>query len=231
VGGHLGLATSMAIMLALLAVVRWRYLASLDPTLDQGAAAAFFDILLHFLRSAIWLLGGLGLATAAVAAVTRSGSWFRREWAATRVRLETGWLRVVSRWPWTAQVGASVGRHRTGLLATLIAACCLAIILLDRWNNLTVVWVVIVALIAAIGLVAIWILPRVAQRRQLDATAFALGSEPVRSAQGTCVVAQEPGVAAAAPNPLPALGALVRDLSDDDLRVLLRLAVVLRDTR
>jgi hypothetical protein len=221
----LTLSTTMVILLSVLAVVRWLYLDGLDPSVDQTAAVAFYDILLHDLRDAIWVSGATGLAIAGIVAITRPGGWVRREWATARQRLSSGWVGTVARWRWSAYVGTMITRHRAGFLASLIGGCCLAIILLDRTDRLTVVWVTIVALLAAIGLIAFWTLPRVARRYPIVFVPRRRERELIRLGDARHASGFDPGLSPSNDSPFGQLEAL----SEEDLRLLRRLARLLRE--
>lgn len=118
----LAVATSMALLLVILAAVRWRYLDGLTNDVNREAAEAFFDILGRYFRAAIRFIALLGILVAVVALATgREGSipWPRiaanRRPADDRLRQPT----------W-------VERNRKALMGGVLAATCLLVITPDH---------------------------------------------------------------------------------------------------
>jgi hypothetical protein len=155
----LGVATTMAILLLVLAVARWRYVDGLDSTVNQDAAIAFFDIIGRYLRAAMRLIALLGLVVAGVALLIRpKGSKGRvrtvtARWLTGVRRLgERGWARLDQPW---------IERNRAFLLGVLIAVFCILVI---TPNRITQGWGRAVALATVIGFVLVWLATRSGRR-------------------------------------------------------------------
>jgi hypothetical protein len=224
----LGLATTMAVLLLVLALARWRYIDGLDSDVNQAAAKAFFDILGRYLRAAIRLIALLGLVVAAIALLPRPKDSVGRvrvvtaRWLTGARRVgERGFARLDQSW---------IERNRAVLLGVLIAVFCLCVI---TPNRITQGWGRAVLLITAVGFVLIWLATRSATRLETAPAAVGLVSPMVTvpSAARTAVQGEsQDGGASSQDAARESLLALTRDLSADDLKVLSRIAGALRDT-
>lgn len=153
IGAGLGFAASMLVLGAALLIIRTAYLNAVpSATLPSDAAAAAFDILVHFIRLALRALLVVGLVVAAGAFLTgpsvtavRIRSWFAAGF---------GWIRRSAE-----NIGVStgpVGRwtygHRRGLR---IGAVALAAVIFVFWGHptATVVIVIVVLLLVVLGLI------------------------------------------------------------------------------
>ena len=133
IGAGLGFAASMLVLGAALLIIRTAYLNAVpSATLPSDAAAAAFDILVHFIRLALRALLVVGLVVAAGAVRTGpSGTAVRiRSWFAAGF----GWIRRSAE-----NIGVStgpVGRwtygHRRGLR---IGAVALAAVIFVFWGH------------------------------------------------------------------------------------------------
>ncbi len=121
----LAAATSMAMLLLLLSVARWRYLDGVSADVSQDAAAALFDIIGRYLRAAIRLIALLGLVVAGVAVATRPGGWVARQFGEVRRRTAGG--RQVD------QTLAEGNLHV--LLGAMLAVICLCLITPERLSQ------------------------------------------------------------------------------------------------
>jgi hypothetical protein len=153
IGAGLGFAASMLVLGAALLIIRTAYLNAVpSATLPSDAAAAAFDILVHFIRLALRALLVVGLVVAAGAFLTgpsvtavRIRSWFAAGF---------GWIRRSAE-----NIGVSTGPagrwtygHRRGLR---IGAVALAAVIFVFWGHPTaaVVIVIVVLLLVALGLI------------------------------------------------------------------------------
>jgi len=221
IAAGLGFAVTMAILLIVLALARWRYMEGLSPDRDPVAAAAFFDILVKYLRDAVRLLGLLGLIVVAIAYVTKPGGRVAHAGRSAGAWLSSGWDDVAAKWPWLDSAAAGLARHRRELLAGLLGLCCLILILRGR---LTLEFAVIVAVIAVVGLLLIRLLSRVASSHRQPPQAAIEWSQPA-TMEATEVPASEVVPASAArPEEAKPL-----ELSEEDAQMLRRLAALLRE--
>jgi hypothetical protein len=152
IGAGLGFAASMLVLGAGLTIFRSMYLNSVPGSVPADAAAALFDTLIRFIRTALrtLLVAGLVIAAGAfftgpsVTAVrTRSAlgsglGWLRR--SGERAGLSTG---PVGRWTYA---------HRTGLR---VGAVALAALVFVFWGQPTAVVVILIAilLLVVLGLI------------------------------------------------------------------------------
>jgi hypothetical protein len=152
VGAGLGLAASMFVLGALLAIGRTVYLNSLPASSSADAAAAAFDILVRFIKQGLRVLFVVGLVVAvtgfltgpSVAAV-RTRNAFKSGFAAIRRAGERVGLT-------TGRVGNWVYRYRTGLRITAVVLAALVVVFWSAPTGLTVL-VVVLVLLAVLGLI------------------------------------------------------------------------------
>jgi hypothetical protein len=233
----LGLAATMTLILLILTVVRDLYLDGIASTVNQEAAAAFIDTIGRYFRNGVKVLGLVGLLTAGVAFVTRPGSWLRLGPEAIKRQLSTGWQYLEARWTRLDLPGTLTQHYLAGILALLIAFAGIAIIGLDRS---TLGWGLTLLLIAAAGLVIVKLLAVSPTTVQPVPAAVGISGgmvEPARpssggSAPAVVFAASVPRDVQPAPDEAThvALIEVARDLSEDDLKVLQRFAIILRDT-
>jgi hypothetical protein len=153
IGAGLGLSASMLVLGAGLLIARGLYLGSVPSgVLPADAAAAAFDILLRFIKTALRTLLVAGLVVAAGAFLTgpsvtavRVRSWFSSGLAQIRHSGESAGLRTGPAGRWTYV-------HRRGLR---IGAVALAALVFVFWGRPTVVVVVLIAvlLLVMLGLI------------------------------------------------------------------------------
>jgi hypothetical protein len=223
----LGLAIAMGALLMLLGLARSLYLDGLDSDVSRNATTAFFDTIGRYFRYAARALAVLGLLVAAIAIATRPGSWLRQERSAITTQISDIWGKVKSKFLRPAVESGWTGRHRAALLTALIAVCILAIVL---WDRTALGWAATLALITAIGITANRLLQGPATTLQASPADVGLGLvTPATVAKGATLRpdVQTADAGEAADN---ALLAITRDLSPEDLQVLQRLAVGLRQT-
>jgi hypothetical protein len=230
----LGLAAAMAVLLLLLSFARSRYLQGLSSDVNRDAATAFFDTVGRYLRGSARLLTALGLLVAGVAAATRPDGWVSRQRAALGRRLAMGRPETEGRWSWLDQTW--VARHSAELLGVLIAVCCIAVV---APGHITQGWGRTVTLVAAVGLVAIWLLSRSTVRQSPAPAAIGLGAAgadgvvatvAVKHARGGQPVGNQTDAAPTMETGAVTLPDLTQDLSAEDLKVLHRVAAALRES-
>ena len=199
---------------------------------------AFFDIIGRNLRDAARLLVVVGVLVAALAAVTRPGSRVRQGPAAAGNWLGSAWGDARARWPQVQDTGSWVKRHRRDLVLAIVAVCCLVLILRDHVTS----GLALTALVVAIAAFAAMLLvtrdaPQLVPAGAAAAPVAAPGARPVAA-----VVSPSPAVTAEAPalgvqerqrvaesSARASLIAITGELPEDDVNVLRRLAVLLRD--
>lgn len=153
IGAALGLSASMLVLGAGLFIARSLYLGSVPSgTLPPDAAAAAFDILVRFIRTALRTLLVAGLVVAAgaflagpSAAAVRVRSWFSSGLGWIRNSGESAGLR-------TGPVGRWTYAHRRGLR---IGAVALAALVFVFWGQPTVpvVVLIVILLLVVLGLI------------------------------------------------------------------------------
>jgi hypothetical protein len=217
----LGLAGAMAVLLTLFAFARWWVIDNLSAGVDRAAATAFFETIGRYLRDAARLLGLIGLAIAAVAFATRPAGWVSRERKHMRRSARTAWHTTKAKWPEFGQAGSWVNAHLVGLSVALGVGCCLLIIARDP---LAADRATVILLIAAIGFGALAVL-----HARLGAVAVPSAGHPPYGADGGTVVRVMPGPVSTVEDVRAELAELAGELSADDVRVLRRVAVALRD--
>jgi hypothetical protein len=153
IGAGLGFAASMLVLGVALLIARAIYLNSVPPSvLPADAAAAAFDILVRFIKTALRALLVAGLVVAAgafftgpSAAAVRARGWFSSGLGSIRRRGEAAGLRTgpAGRWTYT---------HRAALRTGAVALAALVFIF---WGQPTVTVVVVIAvlLLAVLGLI------------------------------------------------------------------------------
>ena len=231
----LTLALSMALLLLVLSIVRWRYLDRIDSPVQHNAMSAFFDTIGHYLRLGARVLGVAGLIIALIAVILQPGGLL----ASIRRLFD----RLVTAISIKGIQGSAAGelswieRNRTLLLGSLLGIMCLALLGPERLSQ---GWGRSVMLLAVLGFGLIWLATRV----QVDAVPVPAAvaasltvpvSDPVpaplamqRSAAtaGTAVsaVAAMPTEIGSASRPLAELAA---DLSAEDQALLVQMAIAL----
>ena len=152
IGAGLGLAASMLVLAAALAIGRASYLSKLPATVSAPAAAVAFDTIVRFIKQGLRVLLVLGLIVALAGFFTgssvtavRTRQAFKSGFGALR---GTGERAGVS----TGAFGAWVYRYRTALRITAVALAVLVFIFWGTPTGLTVLVIAIVA-VAALGLI------------------------------------------------------------------------------
>jgi hypothetical protein len=202
----LGVAAAMALMLMLLAFARWWSVEQLPLSVNRDAATAFFETIGRYPRLAFRLLGVFGLLAAAAVFVTGPGGRVHRS-------VTSVWLSVSERWPRVDRLVTSSNEHLLALGIGLGVACCLFVFGVDP---LSAGLATAVLIVLAIGIGALWLV-------RASAGEPAMGAEPV--------VPEAPRPPAATDDARAALVALAAELSPEDVRIVRRLAAVLRDSR
>ena len=212
--GALGVAAAMALLLMLLAVARWWSVNQLPLSVNRDAATAFFETIGRYPRLAFRVLGVIGLLVAAAVFVTRPGGRVRREQDEVWRSVRSAWRSISERWPTVDRLVTSSNEHLLALRIGLGVACCLVVLGVDP---LSVRVATAVLIILAMGSGVLWLIR-------------ACKGEPAAST-GSAAIPEVPRTLAATDDARAALVALVAELSADDVRVVRRLAVVLRDSR
>jgi hypothetical protein len=152
VGAGLGLAASMLVLAAALAIGRMLYLNKLPATASAPAAAVAFDTIVRFIREGLRVLLVLGLVVALAGFFTgpsvtavKTRQAFKSGFAAIR---GTGERAGVT----TGPVGAWVYRYRTALRITAVALAALVLIFGGIPTGLTVL-VIAIVLVVVLGLI------------------------------------------------------------------------------
>ena len=152
IGAGLGLAASMLVLAAALAIGRTIYLNKLPATVSAPAAAVAFDTIVRFIKQGLRVLLVLGLIVALAGFFTgssvtaiRTRQAFKSGFAAIR---GTGERAGVT----TGPVGTWVYRYRTALRITAVAIAVLVFIFWGTPTGLTVL-VIAIVLVAVLGLI------------------------------------------------------------------------------
>jgi hypothetical protein len=152
VGAGLGLAASMLVLAAALAIGRMLYLNKLPATASAPAAAVAFDTLVRFIREGLRVLLVLGLVVALAGFFTgpsvtavKTRQAFKSGFASLR---GTGERAGVT----TGPVGAWVYQYRTALRITAVALAALVLIFGGIPTGLTVL-VIAIVLVVVLGLI------------------------------------------------------------------------------
>lgn len=152
IGAGLGLAASMVVLGALLAIGRTVYLNSLPASSSADAAAAAFDILVRFIKQELRVLFVIGLVVALAGFFTgpsvtavRTRNAFKSGFAAIRRTGERVGLT-------TGRVGSWVYRYRTALRIMAVAVAALVVVFWSAPTALTVL-VLVLVLLAILGLI------------------------------------------------------------------------------
>jgi hypothetical protein len=228
----LGLAATMAILVILLAFARSWTIDHLSPDVNTDAATVFFETIGRYLRAAIRILILVGLVVAALAFLIRPGDWVSQERKeAIRQPVRNAWHAVEARF---SGVGSWVNAHYVALLIGIGVVCCL---LATIWDPLSTGRAAAILLILVVGCAALWLFHR-------RMGAFAVAAPGVGPALATVEGTGVSYVSATSPRVVPAsprsaspvddaradLAALAGTLSDDDVRMLRRVAAALRDS-
>jgi len=233
------LATTMAIALLLFAVARWRLLDQFDSDSSRKAADAYLDIIARVPRQAARVLAAIGLIVAAVAAATRPESRVRRTPVAVRGWLTSTWRGIGTKWPWLQHGLHAATSHRRSLLIALFAIFSLILIIGDRVSTTpaTVALLVLAAGVAAIAFM------HPAKPQPISAAAVAMApsivgvpvapdgdgrSAPEREDASTPPPENQP----APPSDVTRSPSITisLELPDEDVKILRRLAVLLRES-
>ena len=223
--GGLGVAAAMALLLMLLAFARWWSVNQLPLSVNRDAATAFFETVGRYPRLAFRLVGVIGLVVAAAVFVTRPGGRVHREQTLVWRSVTSAWRSAIERWPTVDRLATWSNGHLLALGIGLGVACCLFVLTVDP---LSVGLAIAVLAVLAIGSGVLWLVrackgePAVADGTHLS------GGDASTSLEA---VPEVPRSHAATDDARAALVALVGELSADDVRIVRRLAVVLRDSR
>ena len=223
--GALGVAAAMALFLMLLAFARWWSVNHLPLSVNRDAATAFFETVGRYPRLAYRLLGVLGLLVAAAVFATRPGGSVRRKHDEAWQSLESAWRSASKRWPQLDTLVTASNEHLHTLGISLGIACCLLVLSVDP---LSVNLATAVLVILAIGSGALWLVRARKGEPAVGSGAHVSGGD---ADTRPAAVPAVPRSLAATDDARADLVALVAELSPDDVRVVRRLAVVLRDSR
>ena len=152
IGAGLGFAASMLVLGAGLAIFRSIYLNSVPASLPADAAAALFDTLVRFIRTALRTLLVVGLVVAAGAFFTGPSVTAVRTRAGFASGL--GWLRQSGERAGlrTGPVGTWTYAHRTGLRVGAVALAALVFVFWGQPTGLVVILIAILLLLV-LGLI------------------------------------------------------------------------------
>jgi hypothetical protein len=221
----LGLAIAMVGLLMLLSSGRSLYIEGLDSDVSKNATSAFFDTIGRYFRYGAQLIAVAGLVIAAVAILTRPGSWARQERSVIEKQFSVAWQRARARFHRPELAGGSFEQWRAALLAALLVICVIAIV---WWNHTAFAWAITLVLIIAAGYTANRLLFSSSMNFQsIPATTIpaesAPPSIPANETRAPRAKRGEAGEAAATP-----LSSVARELSPEDLQLLEQLAMRLR---
>jgi hypothetical protein len=162
IGAGLGFAASMLVLGAGLTIFRSIYLNSIPASLPADAAAALFDTLVRFIRTALRTLLVVGLVVAAGAFFIGPSVTAVRTRAAFASGL--GWLRRSGERAGlrTGPVGTWTYAHRTGLR---VGAVALAALIFVFWGEPTALVVILIAILLLLALGLIELIGRPAPAR------------------------------------------------------------------
>ncbi|HSS11679.1 MAG TPA: hypothetical protein VLL25_17465, partial [Acidimicrobiales bacterium] len=159
----LGFAGALTVLLAGLVIVRWLYLNSVpSSSFPRDAAAAAFDIIIHYLRLGLRVLAALGLVVAAAAYLAGPGRLPVRVRAFVGAAFRGGAGRVSAA---RAEGGALskatafVSRSRVGFR---IAGVAIAVLVLLLWESPTAATLLGIAIALAVYLVLVELFARAA---------------------------------------------------------------------
>jgi len=152
IGAGLGFAASMLVLGAGLDIVRSMSLNSVPASVPADAAAALFDTLVRFIRTALRTLLLVGLVVAAGAFFTGPSVTAVRTRSALASGL--GWLRSTGEHAGlsTGPVGTWTYAHRTGLRVGAVALAALVFVFLGQPTEVAVILIAILLLVA-LGLI------------------------------------------------------------------------------
>ena len=223
--GAFGVAAAMAVLLMLLAFARSWSVNQLPLSVNRDAATAFFETIGRYPRLAFRLFGVIGLLVAAAVFLTRPGGRVHREQAQMWRSVTSVWRSIIERWPTVDRLATWSNEHLLALGIGLGVSCCLFVLGVDPLNvNLATA----VLVILAIGSGALWLIRACKGEPAIgDGARLSGGDAGARAAAAPEV----PRSHAATDDARAALVALVGELSADDVRIVRRLAVVLRDSR
>ncbi len=139
----LGLAISMLTVLIFIMIIRWLYLQELSDSVNRDAARGLFDILLHYLRWALRLIGLAGLLVSGVVylAIRQTLSLPSND-VADRT--------MYARWPVLGEVEHVIATNRlaaSGIWSALV----ITVLLLQNWVDTG--WVIVLMVIGVAGLI------------------------------------------------------------------------------
>lgn len=225
----LGLAAAMGVCLMLLAFGRSWSVSQLPPGINRDAATAFFYAIGRYPRDGLRLFSLLGLLLAALLFVTRPEGWLRRQQNEAWRSVKSAWRSGVARWPEVDKVATWSNEHIAPLAIGLGVGCCLLVIAVDP---LTVTWATAVVIILALGIVVLSLLRSRKGEPALAVAASSLTFPRHGAFVASADVSTGAGIAASVfDDDRLNLVALAGELSTDDVRVLRRLALVLRNCR
>lgn len=140
VAAALGLCLGMVLLAVGLAVGRHVVLNRLPDTVSPAAAAAVFDTVVHFVRSALWTVFALAAMVAFSAWVlgpARPAAALREGWTGGLARLRTAAGGVGLR---TGPVGPWVHRYRTYLFGAVVAVASLLLLFWSYPTPAVILW-------------------------------------------------------------------------------------------
>jgi len=221
----LSVAATMALVLMLLAFARWWSVDQLPLSVNRDAATAFFETIGRYPRLAFRLFGVLGLLVAGGVFLTRPGGRVRREQEAMWQSVKSAWRSAAERWPTLDRLAASSNEHLLALGMGLVVASCLVVFGVDP---LSVNLAATILVILAIGGGALWLV-RASNGEPADGDGAKLSSGD--AVTRLAVIREVPRSQPATDDARAALVALADELSPEDVRIVRRLAAVLRDSR
>ena len=152
-GAGLGLAASMLVLGAALAIARGIYLNSVpQSTLPADAAAALYDTFVRFIKDGLRLLLVVGLVVAAGAFLTGPSTAAVQTRRAVTAGVDWLRTRIESRGLHPGPVGAWTAAHKRGLQIGVIALAALVFVFWGQPTLAVAIWIVVLLLVA-LGLI------------------------------------------------------------------------------
>ena len=138
----LGLAIMMTVTLIFLAVSRWLYLRELGESVDKDAATAMFDILTHYLRVGLRIIGLAALLLSIAVYFTL------RDRFAVKHEREGAGRSLYERWPMLGRLENAVATNR---VASLVAWTVIVIAIVLLWDWQDIGWAIVLLVIGLAG--------------------------------------------------------------------------------
>lgn len=142
----LGLAIMMTVTLVFLAMSRWLYLRELGESVDQDAATATFDILTHYLRAGLRIIGLVALLLSITVYFTLRDRFVDKQ------EKEDGGRSLYERWPMVGRFENAVATNRVASVSAWTAII-IAVMLLWDWQDIG--WAIVLLVAGLAGAIMI----------------------------------------------------------------------------